>query len=88
MSVEIPKWTLLRTVGNLTVIRLTVFIPLIGYLIIFNDVLLKNLELAKEFAGLPPISGSTLSPRLLLIYFGLCAVVVGQHSTHFAVRQK
>ena len=49
MSAKFPKWSLLRTVGNLTAVRLTVLIPLVGYLIIFNENVVKYLDLAKEF---------------------------------------
>jgi hypothetical protein len=71
----IPRWTLLRRVGNSVPVRLTVLIPLVGYLIIFNSYVIHYLELAKELVGNPPPSGA--STRLLLIYFGLCALAAG-----------
>ena len=58
-------------------VRLTVLIPLIGYLIIFNSYVVHYLELAKEFSGRPAGDNASVSIRLLLIYFGLCAVAVG-----------
>jgi hypothetical protein len=58
-------------------VRLTVLIPLIGYLIIFNSYVVHYLELAKEFRGAPAVDNASVSPRLLLIYFGLCAVALG-----------
>ena len=73
-----PKWSLLRTVGNLTAVRITVLIPLVGYLIIFNANVVQYLELAKEFVGISNHHfDSGVSPRLLLIYFGLCALAAG-----------
>ncbi len=78
MSAKFPKWSLLRTVGNLTAVRLTVLIPLVGYLIIFNENVVKYLDLAKEFAGISNQHfASGISPKLLLIYFGLCALAAG-----------
>jgi hypothetical protein len=71
----IPRWTLLRRIGNSVPVRLTVPISLVGYLIIFNSYVVHYLELAKEFVGAQPPSG--VSTRLLLIYFGLCALAVG-----------
>src|ERR1700681_4261929 len=72
----LPRWSLLRRVGNSSAVRLTILIPLIGYLIIFNSYVVHYLELPKEFAGAQP-PGSAVSPRLLLIYFGLSALAAG-----------
>jgi hypothetical protein len=75
---EFPKWSLLRTVGNLTAVRLTILIPLVGYLIIFNANVVKYLDLAKEFVGISSHHfDSGVSAKLLLIYFGLCALAPG-----------
>lgn len=71
-----PLWSRLRGTGNSLVVRLTILIPLVGYLIIFNSYVMHYLELTKELAGATP-AGSEVSPRLLLIYFGLCAFAVG-----------
>lgn len=73
----VPGWHILRNIGNLAAVRLTIFIPLVGYLVVFNNKVVEWLELTKEFVGVPPAIGLTVSPRLLLIYFGLCAVAVG-----------
>jgi hypothetical protein len=73
-----PTWSSLRSIGNSYFVRLTILIPIVGYLIIFNTNIVQYLELAKEFVGAlaaPP--GSDVSPRLLLIYFGLTALAVG-----------
>jgi hypothetical protein len=67
-------WTDLRAVSNSSAARATIFVPLIGYLIIFNDNLVHFLDLARELGG-SPVHG--VSSRLLWIYFGLCSVSVG-----------
>jgi hypothetical protein len=66
------RWTSLRTLSNSQVTRSAVIIPLIGYMLIFNDKISRFLNLAAELGGSESISG--LSPRLLWIYFGLCFV--------------
>jgi hypothetical protein len=72
-----PRWSRLRGTGNSLPVRLTVLIPVVGYLIIFNSYIVKYLELAKEFGGAQAMENASVSPRLLLIYFGLCAVALG-----------
>ncbi|MFH1345758.1 MAG: hypothetical protein ABIL01_31800 [Pseudomonadota bacterium] len=49
-------------------------LPLIGYLILFNDKVVRFLEIARE---LGPTTGDGISNRLVWIYFGLCAVAAG-----------
>src|SRR6266852_9232668 len=73
------KWSRLRSVGNSLPARLTILIPLVGYLIIFNQETAKYLTLIQELAGQKtsadhPIS---VSPSVLLVYFGLCALALG-----------
>jgi len=70
----IPDWTWLREVGNSTPVKLTVLIPLVGYLIIFNEALNDYWNLAKEYVGAPT---GALSIKLPLIYVGLCVLAVG-----------
>jgi len=72
-----PRWSRLRGTGNSLPVRLTVLIPVVGYLVIFNSYIVKYLELAKEFGGAQAMDNASVSPRLLLIYFGLCAVALG-----------
>ena len=68
----------LAHLGNLTAVRLTILIPLVGYLIIFNANVVKYLDLAKEFVGISSHHfDSGVSAKLLLIYFGLCALAAG-----------
>ncbi|WFU52364.1 hypothetical protein QA639_21900 [Bradyrhizobium pachyrhizi] len=51
---------------------MTVLIPLVGYLIIFNAKIAEYLQLVARLGG--PLNTAEVSPRLLLVYFGLCAV--------------
>jgi len=80
IDVRAFPWTSLRTIGNNPTLRMTIFIPLIGYLVIFNEYLVHYLDLAHQIFGTPeaqssPEMGSHLW-RLLLIYFGLCCLAV------------
>ncbi len=70
----IPDWTWLREVGNSTPVKLTVLIPLVGYLIIFNQALVHDWDLAREYVGAPT---GAVSMKLPLIYVGLCMLAVG-----------
>lgn len=70
----IPQWTRLRDIGNSTPVKLTILIPLVGYLIIFNNALVQYWDLAREYVGAPT---GAVSIKLPLIYFGLCALAVG-----------
>jgi hypothetical protein len=68
-------WVDLRSVSNSPAAKATIFVPLIGYLVIFNDNIVQYLELAKALNGSPSHGG--VSSRLLWIYFGLCFVSIG-----------
>jgi hypothetical protein len=70
-------WTTLREIGNLSAVKLTILLPAIGYLIIFNENVIEYLKLSPEL-GLDSQS-STISIRLLTIYFGL-TFVASDHS--------
>ena len=41
-------WTVLRPVGNSIIVKLTILVPAIGYLIIFNDKLVGYVDLIRE----------------------------------------
>ena len=69
---KLPLWSNLRVVGNNPATKMTVFIPLIGYMIIFNAYILPYLQLASEIFGNPPHLW-----RLYFIYFGLCSLALG-----------
>lgn len=65
-------WSNLRGLSNSYAAKSTVLIPLIGYMILFNDSLAHMFDLAKELGG--GRAGGGISPRLFWIYFGFCFV--------------
>jgi hypothetical protein len=65
------SWRLLRSIGNSKAAKLTILIPLVGYLILLNDTVIRHLELSEEVFGAP--TGATLT-KLLIIYCGLVFV--------------
>src|SRR5689334_18222309 len=65
-------WTQLRTIGHLPLMKATIFVPLIGYLIIFNETIARYLRLVWEEDATPPVP-----TNLLLVYFGLVCLSVG-----------
>ena len=69
-------WTALRPVGNSVIVKLTILIPAIGYLIIFNNKLVGYVDLVREVSGFDASSGLSVPPRLFQIYFGLCFVAI------------
>ncbi|MCK1328637.1 hypothetical protein IVB57_09570 [Bradyrhizobium sp. CW9] len=72
---QIP-WSALNAVSKSPSARMTILIPLIGYLIIFNDKVAEYLRLNPQLQSLEHASNS-LSPRLMVVYIGLCAMAVG-----------
>jgi hypothetical protein len=69
-------WTLFRTVSNSYAVKLTIFIPLIGYWIIFNDKLLEIITLSKKIIDPNVVPDSNISINLLCLYFGLCFIAI------------
>jgi hypothetical protein len=72
---QVP-WTTLRPVGNSVIVKLTILIPAVGYLIIFNDKLVGYVDLIREISNLDKSSGLSVPPRMFQLYFGLCFVAV------------
>jgi hypothetical protein len=72
----VPRWSQLRAISNSGPAKLTILIALLGYFVIFNAKLVHDLDLIREIAG-STARPSSVQPRLLLIYFGLCAFAVG-----------
>jgi hypothetical protein len=71
-------WSQLRGIGNSTAVKLTILIPAIGYLIIFNDDLREHFQLWRGVFGRADVSAGDAVPlRLLLLYFGLVALAAG-----------
>src|SRR5882672_6007108 len=73
-----PSWRLLRSTGNSRAAKLTILIPLVGYIVLLNDTVIKNLELSDRIFG---AAAGSLN-KLLMIYCGL--VCVAGASTIFA----
>ena len=74
------SWRLLRSIGNSRAAKLTVLIPLVGYLILLNDDIVAHLALSKNVFG--DGADETLT-RLLAIYVGLVFIAVA--SVVFAI---
>jgi hypothetical protein len=74
---EFPRWSALRGFGNSPPAKATILIPLIGYLVIFNDKIVQFLELSSQITGASGTYGASISPRLLFIYFGLTLIALG-----------
>lgn len=69
-------WSKLRGVGNSPIVRITVLIPVVGYLIIFNKNVADFLHLASQFVGVDD-EHFGVAPKLMLVYVGLCATALG-----------
>jgi len=73
-----PKWELLRLVGNSYAVKLTVLVPFIGYLLLFNDTLVKFFALQILTEGKTESAPEQINLlNLRLLYFGLLFVGVG-----------
>jgi hypothetical protein len=72
------SWRLLRSVGNSRAAKLTVLIPLVGYLILLNDDFVTHLTLAKDMFG--DAADATFT-RLLSIYVGLVFIAAASLRT-------
>lgn len=68
-------WTQIRGIGNSPAIRMTVAVPVLGYLILFNETLRSRLNLWHDVFGAN--LGPALPWRLVCLYFGLTAVAIG-----------
>ena len=69
----------MRSVGNSPATKATIFIPLVGYLILFNENLLHYVELSRELFGAHNSHAAPyaqVSLRLLSVYFGLSLIAV------------
>lgn len=81
-------WLTLRSIGSSKAAKLTILVPIVGYMIIFNDQLSSYLDLSRELLNIPEATEQGLQSysiyRIYIIYFGL--VFVGIASAIFAVR--
>lgn len=65
---EALRWANLRTIGNSPLVRASALVPLLGYLVLFNE----------HIAGQQTIIGQLpLSWRLMVLYLGLSLVGLG-----------
>lgn len=67
-------WTALRSLGGSHFARATILIPVVGYLIIFND---KAAEYFTIYFDSCKNLGCGPSWRLYILYFGLCFIAIG-----------
>lgn len=68
------RWSLLRHLGAMPVVKLTPLIPSIGYLLLLNPNASELFELDKQLAN---AGWLTSQMRLLLLYFGLTLIGLG-----------
>lgn len=79
-----PLWTILRTLGNSPAVKLTIFIPVVGYLVILNENVLQYLELSRvvygtpsdQLSAMPALSTAHVTWQLLFVYFGLSIIAL------------
>jgi hypothetical protein len=71
-------WSRLRAIGKSSAARITVLLPLIGYLIIFNKSVADFLHLVSELSGSSEKQLMSVSPKLMLVYLGTCGIALGQ----------
>ena len=69
-----PRWHRLRALGNSTAAKLTILIPLVGYLVLFNDKVVTYLQLSERIFGQSATAASL--NKLLAIYVGLVCVAL------------
>lgn len=69
------KWSALRRVGNLPLMRAVMFAPVIGYLIIFNDYVFGFLKQVFINAGVHPHEDVSVA-NIYFLYYGLICVGV------------
>jgi hypothetical protein len=75
-----PKWSTLRVIGNSMLVRATVVVPFIGYLILFNSHVVEALRPAVELfpnCADGSCAQSFIWSRLFFLYFGLMFLGVG-----------
>ena len=70
-----PSWDRLRIIGNSRLVQLTAIMPIVGYLIIFNQHVVSALHLDNSLFG--SITEEFLISRLRLLYFGLFFTGIG-----------
>ncbi|MFC1719565.1 hypothetical protein ACFL00_00310 [Pseudomonadota bacterium] len=80
MSIRVLPWETFARTGNSTFVRLTILVPILGYLIIFNNYLVSLFEISPIYVpSLADDSAGFLDSkyRLYYFYFGLFFVGIG-----------
>ena len=67
----VPTWSSLNRLGRSKLVSLTVLVPFLGSLILFNQQLVDWVSLVPELAGSPGASRAVTLSRLAYAYFGL-----------------
>lgn len=80
-------WSGLRTIGNSSAIKSTIFIPVLGYAILFNANFVEYIELSPTYTSNSYFLSLYVEPehvakletsyKLYFIYFGLCFMALG-----------
>lgn len=80
-SISIPSWSRLKNIGQSKLTQLTIFIPFIGSLIMFNSTVIDYLSISVDAVKLWTGSHDSSSTaklitlnRITIIYFGLCLI--------------
>lgn len=76
---HVPQWSATLALGQSPLMRLTILLPFVGSMILFNNELVRLLELAPialSTSGSQGTQDSSIS-RLVLTYFGLVSLGVG-----------
>ena len=78
------RWDHLRVIGNSRLVKLTILVPLLGYMVLFNEQLVHYLELASPYFRDVFLHGRaadgetwSLAYRLYCFYFGFTALAIG-----------
>jgi hypothetical protein len=74
-----PRWNDLRRLGNSSIARASIIVPVLGYLIIFHSDLINYLNIHTSFC-----ENCSVSWRLYMFYFSCCFFAMG--SVIYAVR--
>ena len=76
---RLPSWRALDTIGNSGLAKSTILVPIIGYLILFNEQIVEYLYLSENFVwsnlGENRVQNHNL--RLFFMYFGLSFIGIG-----------
>jgi hypothetical protein len=79
LHADLWRWSNLRAIGNSSAVKMTIFIPLIGYMVIFNEKILSYIQLSEHIFGKEGLNGASANVtwRLIWIYFGLSFLAAG-----------